>query len=174
MRWLASITLLSLATTVVAQEWPRFRGPNGNGSGEANVPLQWSEKDFAWKDRHPRRRPFQPGHLGRRGSSSPPAIARPASASSWPLNAADGKVLWTKDLRRQALRHAPAQQRGHRHAGRRCGTSLRQLRHAGPVPGGRPGSSGQGNLASRPGPVQLAARLRHVAGGLRGPADRAQ
>jgi outer membrane protein assembly factor BamB len=33
-----------------AQEWSRFRGPNGTGISEAKgVPVSWTEKDFRWR-----------------------------------------------------------------------------------------------------------------------------
>ncbi len=33
-----------------AQEWTRFRGPNGTGiSAAKNVPVTWTEKEFAWR-----------------------------------------------------------------------------------------------------------------------------
>lgn len=47
-RWLMACVFL-ISSPLLAQEWPRFRGPNGGGSGQANLPLQWTEKDFAWK-----------------------------------------------------------------------------------------------------------------------------
>src|SRR5438105_3842511 len=33
-----------------AQEWTRFRGPNGTGiSAAKDIPLTWTEKDFRWR-----------------------------------------------------------------------------------------------------------------------------
>lgn len=32
-----------------ASQWPRFRGPNGSGLSDADIPAQWSEKDYNWK-----------------------------------------------------------------------------------------------------------------------------
>ncbi len=44
------ILLLLIAPSANAQNWPRFRGPNGTGLGDsADVPAPASEKDFAWK-----------------------------------------------------------------------------------------------------------------------------
>src|SRR5688500_9186348 len=42
-----------VAGALEAQEWPRFRGPNGAGVGEANVPSEWTEEDFAWRVKLP-------------------------------------------------------------------------------------------------------------------------
>ncbi len=39
-----------LATTTLAQDWTRFRGPNGTGiSAAKGVPVTWSEQDFRWR-----------------------------------------------------------------------------------------------------------------------------
>lgn len=38
------------ANAAAAQEWTRFRGPNGSGESEATtIPAQWTEKDYNWK-----------------------------------------------------------------------------------------------------------------------------
>ena len=47
------IVLTVLPSAAVAQEWTRFRGPNGSGVRPAAVPDQWTEKDFRWKVRVP-------------------------------------------------------------------------------------------------------------------------
>ena len=45
-----ALVLLCLAGTVSAQEWTRFRGPNGTGlSAAKTIPAKWTEKDFNWK-----------------------------------------------------------------------------------------------------------------------------
>ena len=43
--------LLAASASVQAENWPRFRGPNGSGiSSETGIPLEWSEKkNLAWK-----------------------------------------------------------------------------------------------------------------------------
>jgi outer membrane protein assembly factor BamB len=44
-----SLTLV-LLVSAHAQEWPRFRGPNGSGIGQAQgLPVQWTEKDYRWR-----------------------------------------------------------------------------------------------------------------------------
>lgn len=32
-----------------AEEWSRFRGPNGAGVSTANIPARWTDADYAWK-----------------------------------------------------------------------------------------------------------------------------
>ncbi|MHC4169871.1 MAG: outer membrane protein assembly factor BamB family protein [Planctomycetota bacterium] len=40
----------SFASASAAQEWTRFRGPNGQGvSKAANLPVEWTESDYNWK-----------------------------------------------------------------------------------------------------------------------------
>jgi outer membrane protein assembly factor BamB len=47
---LAFLLLLGLLSTGLAQEWPRFRGPNGSGISPAKtIPTTWTDKDFNWK-----------------------------------------------------------------------------------------------------------------------------
>lgn len=41
-------------TVGLAQEWTRFRGPNGSGIGQAQgLPDAWTEQDFRWKTKLP-------------------------------------------------------------------------------------------------------------------------
>lgn len=37
------------ASGAFAQEWTRFRGPNGTGLSDTTFPASWQEKDFAWR-----------------------------------------------------------------------------------------------------------------------------
>src|SRR5689334_8402263 len=51
-RWLAaSLAAAALAVAARADNWPRWRGPNGDGiSKETNIPAEWGEsKNIAWK-----------------------------------------------------------------------------------------------------------------------------
>src|SRR5688572_8189293 len=52
------IALMSLLATLAicahapAEDWPRFRGPNGSGvadSTSALIPAKWDERDVTWK-----------------------------------------------------------------------------------------------------------------------------
>jgi outer membrane protein assembly factor BamB len=47
MRWIIAFLLL-VAATAHAQEWNRFRGPNGAGVSPDKFPIQWTEKDYLW------------------------------------------------------------------------------------------------------------------------------
>jgi outer membrane protein assembly factor BamB len=53
MKRLVSLSLLGLLSMVAcceAQDWPRFRGPNGSGVSDATtIPVQWTDKDYNWK-----------------------------------------------------------------------------------------------------------------------------
>jgi outer membrane protein assembly factor BamB len=48
---------LLLAASTDAQDWPRFRGPNGGGVTKSSLPTRWTEKDYRWQVKLP-----GPGH----------------------------------------------------------------------------------------------------------------
>jgi outer membrane protein assembly factor BamB len=89
-----AITCVDLAG---AQEWTRFRGPNGSGLSEATtIPAAWSEGEFLWK-----------AALPGKGNSSPVlwgdkvflTSANPQDGTRYVLclSARDGKLLWKRD-----------------------------------------------------------------------------
>ena len=90
---IAAGVLIGSSANVGAQEWSRFRGPNGTGVSDAStIPTQWSEKDYNWKL-------ALPGI----GHSSPVVwdkkifltSADPASGTRLVLCAStDGRLLW--------------------------------------------------------------------------------
>jgi outer membrane protein assembly factor BamB len=48
----AFVAVLAISAAAPAQEWTRFRGPNGSGiSLAAGIPTAWTEKDLRWKVR---------------------------------------------------------------------------------------------------------------------------
>jgi outer membrane protein assembly factor BamB len=56
--WLILILLISasplLGQLLSNENWPRFRGPNGQGvAAGTSVPVKWDEKDLAWKIKLP-------------------------------------------------------------------------------------------------------------------------
>jgi outer membrane protein assembly factor BamB len=50
-RWILPLLFCSLNVTYLdAQEWTRFRGPNGTGESECKtIPALWTEQDILWK-----------------------------------------------------------------------------------------------------------------------------
>lgn len=95
-----SLALLWVSTTTAAEpQWTRFRGPNGSGVSEtATVPASWTEADYRW-------RVELPGI----GFSSPvvwddrlyltSTIEDQATLVVLCLQAADGNVLWKREVR---------------------------------------------------------------------------
>ena len=87
---------LTSSPAAQAQEWTRFRGPNGTGIGKGDsIPARWSPADYNWKI-----------DLPGIGHSSPVVwgdkifllSADPENATRYVLciRAADGKTLWTR------------------------------------------------------------------------------
>jgi outer membrane protein assembly factor BamB len=97
--------LLSIpSASTLAQEWTRFRGPNGLGLSPAtNLPAKWTEADYHWKT-------ALPGQ----GHSSPvlwgdkiflmSADAATATRFVLCLSAADGRELWRRQYESQTHR----------------------------------------------------------------------
>ena len=95
---LAFAATLATLSTVQAQEWTRFRGPNGTGHSPATtIPTQWTEEDYQWKV-----------ELPGTGHSSPVIWGSKAflTCSMGPgggmillcLNTKDGTQIWRRDL----------------------------------------------------------------------------
>src|ERR1019366_2679945 len=97
MRCFISLFLLCATTRVDAQEWPRFRGPNGAGVSTTKFPVQWTEKDYLWKVALPGR-----------GNSSPIAwedhvfVTAAADKTGMRLglcvDASSGKTVWQREF----------------------------------------------------------------------------
>jgi outer membrane protein assembly factor BamB len=50
----AAACLTMLCGAALAQPWPRFRGPNGEGTSEAaTIPVQWTTADYNWRVKLP-------------------------------------------------------------------------------------------------------------------------
>ncbi len=93
-RTLVLFLLFTFSTS--AQEWTRFRGPNGTGISSAQtIPSQWSDKDFNWKV-----------ELPGTGHSSPvvweneiyltSTEEQPGAILVYRLDAGSGKMIWKK------------------------------------------------------------------------------
>ncbi len=91
------VLFLVLANHAAAQQWTRFRGPNGTGESEANaIPVSWSDGEELWK-----------ATLPGAGNSSPVLwgerifllSADPKNGTRYVLclSATNGKVLWQRE-----------------------------------------------------------------------------
>ena len=94
----AACGLLLACLPAAADEWTRFRGPNGSGLSDAKtVPAQWKESDFNWKI-----------DLPGKGNSSPvvwdelvfvtAADNDAGTRTLLAINTADGKTRWKKNF----------------------------------------------------------------------------
>ena len=98
-RPLAALLIAIAVFPAHAENWPRFRGPNGQGiSSETNLPTKWSAtENIAWKTPIPADGWSSPIVWGDRifltGTSD-----RGVSCRVLCLNAADGKILWDKKV----------------------------------------------------------------------------
>lgn len=85
-----------LSTEVAAQEWTRFRGPNGTGiSAAGGVPVTWTEQDFRWRVEIPGQSHSQPVIWGDRLFLTT-AMDLGRERALLCLNKNDGKELWRK------------------------------------------------------------------------------
>jgi len=98
-RRLAAVLFLPLLATVrpcVAQEWTRFRGPNGSGlAPAAQIPVSWTEEDANWRVELPGPGISQPVLWGSRifvASARKDGKERILQC----LNTEVGKVLWSR------------------------------------------------------------------------------
>ena len=91
----AFIHLSSIDTS--AQDWTRFRGPNGNGVVEGtNFPTEWSEDDYAWQTELPGQGHSSVVTYGGRGflmSGDPQTAIRHVLA----IDLNSGKILWQRN-----------------------------------------------------------------------------
>lgn len=99
--FIASVLSLSAVWASAAGDWPRFRGPDGAGAGEApGLPLPWTDADVAW----------QAGLPGSGHSS--PVIAGPRLYATCTENASAKRMLLCLDAATGAtnwLREFPSQ-----------------------------------------------------------------
>ena len=90
----AAIVLVSTSAIVSAQEWTRFRGPNGTGESETTtIPASWTDKDLNWKIKLPGLGHSSPVLWGEKIFL---LSADPKTATRYVLciRATDGKELW--------------------------------------------------------------------------------
>jgi outer membrane protein assembly factor BamB len=94
---LASFLAVFVLSTANAQEWTRFRGPNGTGESETStIPASWTDKELNWKI-----------ELPGEGHSSPvlwgdkifllSSDRKTAERYVLCINAKDGKTIWRRN-----------------------------------------------------------------------------
>lgn len=89
------VTVL-LSAPAAAQEWTRFRGPNGTGISSAKgIPVSWTEQDFRWRVPIPGESHSQPVIWGDRIFLTSATDAGKTRALLC-LQKQDGRELWTK------------------------------------------------------------------------------
>lgn len=92
---LASLLILLLALPVMAQPWPRFRGPNGEGISEATaIPVTWTDQDYQWKVKLPGIGQSSPVIWGERIFVT--SAVDDATQILFCLNTSDGKPRWER------------------------------------------------------------------------------
>ena len=93
---------LILSADVRAENWPRFRGPTGQGvSGDANVPLEWdATKNVAWRTEIPGEGWSSPVVWGDRVFVTA-ATEGGASCRVICVDAKGGKLLWDREVFKQ-------------------------------------------------------------------------
>ena len=93
----AVVISLLLASSASAGQWPRFRGPNGQGISDAGaIPVKWSQNDYKWRIELPGSGPSSPVVWDERVFTT----CADASAPKGILVAVDtgtGETLWKKE-----------------------------------------------------------------------------
>jgi|YNPMSStandDraft_1061717.scaffolds.fasta_scaffold29216_1 outer membrane protein assembly factor BamB len=89
---------LALTLQCFAEDWTRFRGPNGSGQSEADgIPVTWTAKDYNWRVKLPGIGYSSPIISGDRLYVTS-AINDDATRIIRCLNTADGSLVWEKAL----------------------------------------------------------------------------
>ncbi|HEY6166882.1 MAG TPA: PQQ-binding-like beta-propeller repeat protein [Verrucomicrobiae bacterium] len=95
------------AATLSAADWPRFRGPNGDGtSSDATIPLKWSEKEnLVWRTPLPGpgssspivsgARVFLTCYSGYGATTNNPGDVTQLTRHALCLDRATGKIVWS-------------------------------------------------------------------------------
>ena len=92
-----AVILITLSIPVCAENWPQWRGPNGDGlSGEKDLPLHWSTTDHvAWKLAMPSKTGATPIIWGNRIFLN---VAEGEDLYLWCVDKAKGTLLWKKPV----------------------------------------------------------------------------
>ncbi|MBN2137045.1 MAG: PQQ-binding-like beta-propeller repeat protein [Sedimentisphaerales bacterium] len=101
-RWVfTGVVVISLAAGGVCRggdNWPRFRGPNGQGiAGSLRIPARWTENDYNWKVTLPGTGYSSPVVWGDKVFITC-ADQDAAKGKLLALSVADGRTLWDKEF----------------------------------------------------------------------------
>ena len=100
LRTIVPAALIAFTFTATAQEWTRFRGPNGSGIATAKLPEQLTEKDINWRSKLPGTGHSSPVVWGDRifVTATPEGSAdAEAKRVIVCVGAKDGKILWQRE-----------------------------------------------------------------------------
>ena len=100
LRTILPAALIALTFTAHAQEWTRFRGPNGSGLANAKLPEQLTEKDINWRCKLPGTGHSSPVVWGDRifVTTTPDGRAdAEAKRVVVCVGAKDGKIQWQRE-----------------------------------------------------------------------------
>lgn len=103
-RCLPGILISLLAAPIFAQEWSRFRGPDGGGLSDVRIPARWTDREIRWKTPLP-----GVGHAsavvwGDKVFTSCGDEEKGTQAVVC-LSAKDGSILWKREYSSEAYRH---------------------------------------------------------------------
>jgi len=89
--------ILMTSQPLAAQEWTRFRGPNGTGISNAKtIPTEWTDQDINWKVPLPANGHSSPVLWGDKIFLTGADDQTTALRVVFCLDASDGKVLWSR------------------------------------------------------------------------------
>jgi len=99
-----SITFIIIGCSLSAENWPRFRGPNGTGISNSEIPIKWTDSNTKWKT-----------ILPATGHGSPVlwngsifllcADEEKGTRITVGVNAKTGKILWSKKFAATKHKH---------------------------------------------------------------------
>lgn len=105
-KMLCGVLSLLTVTVACAENWPQFRGPNGQGqSGESGLPLNWSDtENVAWKTELPGQSWSSPivwdNHIFVTTATDEGTSCRVVA-----LDRTSGRILWNNEVFRQQPGH---------------------------------------------------------------------
>ena len=91
-----AVSMLS-ASIALAEQWSRFRGPNGQGISDAKtIPIKWSQNDFSWRIQLPGSSPSSPVVWNDKVFTTCADTSEPKGLLV-AVDADTGKTLWSKE-----------------------------------------------------------------------------